>query len=137
VEVSTGAVVPFPADAVVPVEYTHREGGLVTFYRGVARGENIDTAGSDIAEGEVLAWRGDVVTPSLAAILAAVGVSRVHVFRPVRLGIVPTGNEVREPGEPLEYGQVYDSNSYMVYGYAKLLGAEPRVYPALATRRAR
>ena len=129
VEVSTGAVVPYPADAVVPIEYTHREGDLVTFYRSVARGENVDATGSDIAEGEVLAWRGDVVTPSLAAILAAVGVSRVHVFRPARLGIVPTGNEVREPGEPLEYGQVYDSNSYMVYGYAKLLGAEPRVYP--------
>lgn len=129
VEVSTGAVVPYPADAVVPVEYTHQEGGEVTFYRSVARGENVDAAGSDVAEGEVVAWKGTQLTPTLAATLAALGVRTVKVYRPVRLGIVPTGNELRQPGEPLEYGQVYDSNSTMVYAYAKLAGAEPKVYP--------
>ncbi|MEM1630970.1 MAG: molybdopterin biosynthesis protein [Thermofilum sp.] len=127
--VSTGAVLPYPADAVVPVEYTHARPGVVEIYRSVAKGENVDPAGSDIAEGEVLAWRGDIVTPSLAALLAAVGVSRVHVFRPVRVGVVPTGNELREPGEGLEYGQVYDSNSYLVYGVARMLGADARIYP--------
>lgn len=128
VEVSTGAVVPYPADAVVLVEYTQARGDSVTFYRSVARGENVDAAGSDIARGEVLAWRGDVVTPLLVATLAAVGVTSVWVYRRARVGVIPTGNEIREPGEPLEYGQVYDSNSYMVYSLLKLLGAEPRVY---------
>ncbi len=128
VEVSTGAAVPHPADAVVPVEYTSVEGGYVVFYKSVARGENVDQAGSDFAEGEVAAWKGEVLTPSLASLLAALGIDRVYVYRPARVGILPTGNELRSPGEELEYGCLYDSNSYLVYGYAKMMGAEPRIY---------
>jgi len=128
VEVSTGAIVPYPADAVVPVEYTHQSEGQVVFYRSVAHGENVDVAGSDVALGEILAWRGDVVTPLLVSLLAATGVDRVWVYKRVRVGIIPTGNEVKPPGQRLEYGQVYDSNSYMVYGFMKLLGALPRIY---------
>jgi len=129
VEVSTGAVVPYPADAVVLIEHTHARNGEVEFYRSVARGENIDIAGSDIAEGEVVAWRGTIVTPLLASVLAAVGIDKVWVYRPVRLGIIPTGNELKTPGEKLEYGQIYDSNSTMIYAYAKSIGAEPKIYP--------
>ncbi len=128
VEVSTGAIVPYPADAVVPVEYTRLSNGQVTFYRSVAHGENVDTAGSDVALGEILAWRGDVVTPLLLSALAATGIDKVWVYRQVRVGIVPTGNEIRPPGKRLEYGQVYDSNSYMVYSFVKLVGAKPRIY---------
>jgi putative molybdopterin biosynthesis protein len=128
VEVSTGAVVPYPADAVVLVEHTHARNGEIEFYRSVAKGENIDAAGSDIAEGEVVAWRGSVVSPLLASLLAAVGIDRVWVYRPVRLGIIPTGDELKSPGEELEYGQIYDSNSTMIYAYAKAVGAEPKIY---------
>lgn len=128
VEVSTGAAVPYPADAVVPVEHTSVEGDLVSFYRSVARGENVDQAGSDFSEGEVVAWRGDVVTPLLASKLAALGIESVHVYRPAKVGILPTGREIRSPGERLDYGCVYDSNSSLVFCYAKLMGAEPKVY---------
>jgi putative molybdopterin biosynthesis protein len=128
VEVSTGAAIPHPADAVVPVEYTSVEGDHVVFYKSVARGENVDQIGSDFAEGEVAAWRGEILTPSLASLLAALGVDKVYVYRPVRVGILPTGNELRSPGEELEYGYLYDSNSYLVYGYVKIMGAEPKMY---------
>lgn len=128
VEVSTGAIIPYPADAVVPVEYTHRESEYVVFYRSVARGENIDHVGSDFSEGEVVAWRGEVVTPNIVSMLAALGVDRVYVYKPVKVGILPTGREIRDLGEPLDYGCIYDSNSYLVYCYAKLVGADPRIY---------
>lgn len=128
VEVSTGAIIPYPADAVVPVEYTSVEGDYAFFYRSVARGENIDQIGSDFSEGEVAAWRGEMVTPLLASMLAALGVSRVHVYKPVKVGILPTGDELRAPGEQLDYGCIYDSNSHLVYGYAKLMGADPKIY---------
>ncbi|MCX8161712.1 MAG: molybdopterin-binding protein, partial [Candidatus Bathyarchaeota archaeon] len=128
IEVSTGAIIPYPADAVVPVEYTHTDGSDVLFYRGVARGENIDHIGSDFSEGEVAAWRGEIVTPTLASMLAALGVDRVYVYKPVKVGILPTGRELRNLGEQLDYGCVYDSNSYLVYCYAKLIGADPRIY---------
>ncbi|MEM4700026.1 MAG: molybdopterin biosynthesis protein [Candidatus Nezhaarchaeales archaeon] len=128
VEVSTGAAIPYPADAVVPVEYTSAWDGFVIFYRSVAKGENVDQAGSDFSEGEVVAWRGEVVTPPLASTLAALGVDKVYIYRPVKVGILPTGNELRPPGEHLDYGCVYESNSYLVYGYAKLAGAIPKLY---------
>jgi len=128
VEVSTGAIIPYPSDAVVPVEYTSAEGDQVIFYRSAVRGENIDQVGSDFSEGEVAAWKGEVVTPLLASMLAALGVDEVYVYRPVRVGILPTGDEIRSPGEHLDYGCIYDSNSHLVYGYAKLLGADPKIY---------
>lgn len=128
VEVSTGSIVPYPADAVVPVEYTYTEGSHVLFYRSVARGENIDHIGSDFSEGEVAAWRGEIVTPLLASMLAALGVDKVYVYKPVRVGILPTGSELRSLGENLDYGCIYDSNSQLVYGYARLMGADPRIY---------
>ncbi|MEZ0345849.1 MAG: molybdopterin biosynthesis protein [Infirmifilum sp.] len=128
VEVSTGAVLPYPADAVAYIEYTQAIGDSVTFYRSVSRGDNIDMAGSDIARGEIVAWKGDIVTPLVVSALAATGVSKVWVYKRANVGIIPTGNEIRSPGERLEYGQLYDSNSYMVYSLLKLLGARPRVY---------
>lgn len=128
VEVSTGAVVPFPADAVVPVEYTYSEGDEVVVYRSVVHGENIDTAGSDAVQGEVILWRGEVITPLTVAGLSAAGVDKLWVYRRIRVGIIPTGNEIRPVGEELEYGQIYDSNSHMVYSLLKFLGSEPRIY---------
>jgi len=128
VEVSTGAIIPYPADAVVPIEYTNIEGGSVVFYKSASRGENIDQVGSDFSEGEVAAWKGEVVTPLLASMLAALGVDKVYVYQPVRVGILPTGDELRSPGEQLEYGCIYDSNSHLIYGYVKMMGADPKIY---------
>lgn len=129
VEVSTGAIVPYPADAVALVEYTSRSGDTVYFYRSVRHGENIDVAGSDVVEGEVIAWRGEEVTPLTVSAAAAVGVGEVWVYRRPRVAVIPTGNELRRVGERLEYGQVYDSNSHMVASLVMLMGGEPKVYP--------
>ena len=129
IEVSTGAVVPYPADAVVPVEYTHTEGDEVVIYRSVVHGENIDTVGSDVVEGEIVLWRGELITPLRVAGLAASGIDRVWVYRRVSVGIIPTGNEIRSVGDSLEYGQVFDSNSHMVYSLVRHLGAVPKTYP--------
>ncbi|RLE60330.1 MAG: molybdopterin biosynthesis protein [Thermoprotei archaeon] len=128
IEVSTGAIIPYPADAVVPVEYTHSEGDEVVFYRSVAHGENIDIVGSDVVQGEVVLWKGETITPLTAAGLSAVGVDRVWVYRKIRVGIIPTGNEIRRVGEELKYGQIYDSNSHMVYSLVNFLGSEPKIY---------
>ncbi len=127
-EVSTGAIVPYPADAVVPVEYTSEEDSWVTVYRSVRHSENIDIAGSDVVEGEVIAWRGEEVTPLVVSAAAAVGVEEFWVYRRPRVAVIPTGNELRPLGSTLEYGQVYDSNSHMVYSLVKLMGGEPRIY---------
>ncbi len=125
-EVATGAVIPYPADAVVPVEYTSREGEWVYVYRRVRHGENLDTLGSDVVEGEVVAWKGDLVTPLTVAALTAAGISRVKVYGRVRVTIIPTGDEIREVGDELRLGELYDSNSHMIYSMLRSLGADVR-----------
>ncbi|MCD6369559.1 MAG: molybdopterin biosynthesis protein [Thermoproteales archaeon] len=123
VEVATGAPLPFPANAVVPVEYTHETGGEAEIYRRVAPGENVDQVASDIVRGEVIARKGEKVTPVLIAALAAAGINSVKVFRTVTVAVFSIGNELKPPGEKLEYAEVYDSNTYMVSALLYSAGA--------------
>jgi putative molybdopterin biosynthesis protein len=127
-EVSTGSMVPRGADAVVPVEYTKRVGDLVYVYRPVAPGENVAQAGSDVLAGDVLLTKGTVLGPVELALLASSGIARVRVYRRVRVGIVSIGDELVEPGEGLELGKVFDTNSYYLYSSTRELGAEPVLY---------
>jgi len=128
-EVSTGAALPYPADAVVPVEYTRVEGGVVHVFRGVGKGENVDYVGSDAVEGEVIAVRGSLVTPQLLAAMLAAGVDKVRVYVRPRVAVIPVGNELAEPGSELEYGRVYESNSYMICGMIERAGGLASRYP--------
>ncbi|RLE92316.1 MAG: molybdopterin biosynthesis protein [Thermoprotei archaeon] len=124
-EIDTGAPVPYPADAVIPVEYTRKTSHTeVEIYRRVAKGENIDLVGSDVAEGEVVAWKGEVVTPQLIGVLISAGVTKVKVYSRPRVTVIPIGNELAEPGIELEYGKIYDSNSFMIAAALKEAGAE-------------
>jgi len=115
VEVSTGAPLPPNADAVVMVEYTRRIGDYVEVFRPLASGENIAQTGSDVMLGETIAYKGTVLTPQTIAAIAAAGISKVKVYRRPKVAIISTGNELKEPGEKLEYGKIYDVNTYSLY----------------------
>ncbi len=114
VEVDTGAPIPPGADAVVPVEYTRERAGVVEVYRSVGFGENIAWPGSDIVEGEVVARRGQLLTPALIGALASAGVDNVLVYRKPVVCVAATGVELVPPGERLTPGHVYESNTYML-----------------------
>ncbi len=109
--IPTGAVLPRGADSVAMIENTSREGDLVKFYRSVSPGENISHAGSDFSFGEVLAHPGTIVDPEMVALLSAAGRYDVEVYRKIRMAIFSSGNEIREAGEPLNDGEIYDINS--------------------------
>ena len=128
VAISTGAVVPDGADAVVPVE---RTSGEVDVER-VARGENIRSRGGDVRAGDVVVEAGSVLGPPQAAALAAAGVAVVRCGRRPRVAILATGSELRPPGEPLARGEIYESNSVLVAGQLEATGAEVSVLPVVA-----
>jgi len=111
-EVSTGAVVPKGANAVVMVEFTRERDGFVEIFKSVTPGENLMSAGSDIMAGELLLRSGVQLTHREIGVLAACGIIKVRVFKKPRVAVISTGNELQEPGKTLELGKIYDVNSY-------------------------
>ncbi len=124
-EVATGSPIPYPADVVIPIEYTSRNGDHVYVYKRFGKGFGIQFIASDCIDGELIARKGEIITPLLASIMAATGIDRIKVFRKPRIGIIAIGNELVAPGKELAPGHIYESNSVMVMGLLRELGAEP------------
>ncbi len=114
VEISTGAVIPKGANAVVMVEYTHTENGYVYVYKPVAPMENVASAGSDAMMGELIVRKGKLLTSREIGLLASAGVEVVKVFRRPKVAVISTGDEIVELGRPLEFGKIYDVNLYTI-----------------------
>ncbi|MFN3721385.1 MAG: gephyrin-like molybdotransferase Glp [Rhizobium rhizophilum] len=113
VEIYTGAPVPHGFDAVMTRESCVRSGDDLRFHFPPTPGMNIRLAGEDIAEGAVALAAGTVVTAHTAALLAGLGMNEIEVRPKLRVAYVSTGSELRQPGEPLQDGQLFDSNRYM------------------------
>jgi putative molybdopterin biosynthesis protein len=113
--IATGGMVPRGADAVVMVEHTEAidQNGVpsIEIRRPAAAGQFIAFAGSDIARGETVLRRGQVLTSREIGMLAAVGLAAVEVWRRPRVAILSTGDEIVAPGAAMRPGAVYDSNA--------------------------
>ena len=114
VRIFTGAPVPQGFDAVVMQEHCERSGGMATFSMKPRAGQNIRRAGEDVAKGAAVVATGEPLTPARIALLAAIGTATVEVRRKIRIGLISTGNELVEPGEPLGPGQIYNSNRFFL-----------------------
>jgi molybdopterin molybdotransferase/putative molybdopterin biosynthesis protein len=130
-EISTGAVMPDGADAVVMVERTTATDGGVEIRTAVTPGEHVMLAGADIAAGARALGPGTHLTPREIGLLAALGVDEVAVQSRPRVGIVSTGDELVRPGDPLDSaaGEIYDVNSDTVAAGVEDAGGEPVRYP--------
>lgn len=114
IRISTGSIIPAGADSVVPVEFTTESDGYVLITQATARGENIAEAGSDMAEGSLVLWKGREIQPHDIAVLASMGISKVSVYRRLRIAVISTGNELISAGNPYYTGKIYEANSHMV-----------------------
>ena len=125
VRITTGAVMPFGLDTVVPQEFTQVEGDQVLLPQGLLRtGDNRRLAGEDLARGEAALAAGRVLRPADLGLLASLGLAEVPVRRRLRVAFFSTGDELRSIGEPLDAGCVYDSNRYTLWGMLQRLGVE-------------
>jgi putative molybdopterin biosynthesis protein len=130
--IATGGVIPRGADAVIMIEHTELIERLpaIELRRTVTPGQFISYAGSDIARGETLMRKGQVIGSREIGVLAACGLSGVEVVRKPRVAVLSTGDELVPPGETLRPGGVYDSNGAIVAAAVAEAGGEPKTYGA-------
>lgn len=113
VRIFTGAPVPYGADTVVMQEKTSVTNHHLQIHdEQLKQGANVRLQGSEIKKGELALTANATLTPAAMGFLAGMGITDVMVFPPPAVTIIITGNELQNPGQPLAYGQVYDSNSF-------------------------
>jgi molybdopterin molybdotransferase len=113
IEIMTGAILPRGCDAVVPVEQVQRVGEYAEIGRKpVTPWQNVHRRGSDCQQGSLLLAAGTRLSPPEVAIAAGAGMARLRVSAQPMIVVISTGNELVEPGDPIQPHQVRRSNAY-------------------------
>jgi molybdopterin molybdotransferase len=132
VRLFTGSPLPPWADAVVMQEETRIEAcsaDEVLILARVEPGENVRSRGEDVRRGAMLAEAGELLTFGRISLLAAAGLTRVRAGRRPVVGVLATGSELREPGQALARGQIYESTRFALSALIERTRAIPKVFP--------
>ena len=121
--IATGGVVPEGADAVVPIEYVVQHDNSIEIPSGIESGANVRPRGGDARRGDVVAAAGRLLGAAQLGALAAAGIAEVACSRRPRAAVLATGSELRQPGEPLDHGQIYEANGVMLAAQLESAGA--------------
>ncbi|MCZ4492291.1 MAG: molybdopterin molybdotransferase MoeA [Conexibacter sp.] len=124
VRISTGAALPAGADAVLQIELIEVDGDEIVLGDAVAARRNVRDAGSDLRAGTRVLAAGTRLGPAELGVAIGAGRINVHVTPRPRVAILTTGDELMEPGTPLQPGQIHDSNGPTLAALASRAGAE-------------
>jgi molybdopterin molybdotransferase len=123
IRVSTGAVVPSGAQAVVPVEQTRAEAGRIVVEAEVFPGQHVRRAGEDMRAGDVVLSRGTLLGAAELGVAVVAGRAALHVAKRPRVALLITGDELQDPGAPLGPGEIHESNGTTLGALARQAGA--------------
>ena len=118
----TGAPIPAGADAVVIQEDTKREDEQVQILEVPTPGQHVRMKGHDIRQGTPVLDSGHRLRPQDLGLLSSLGIKQVPVRKALTVAIINTGDEIIAPGQPLQPGQIYDSNSYTLQALLNSFG---------------
>lgn len=131
VRITTGAMLPEGADTIAIKEDSAEEQGSVKFHAPIKFGANIRRAGEDVAVDDTIAKAGQVLKAARISLLAAVGLHDVACTTRPTVAIFTNGDELQSPGQPLQRGQIYDSNRVLLQNLLLAEGFEPVAWPVL------
>ncbi len=124
IRIMTGAQMPEGADTVIMQEETEVDGDSVRFLIKPPANDNVRPIGDDVCLGDVVVAKGNRVTAREMPLLASLGIATVNVYRRPSVAFFSTGDELRSVGEPLEAGQIYDSNRYGIRALLEKFGCD-------------
>ncbi|MDC6476726.1 molybdopterin molybdotransferase MoeA [Methylophilaceae bacterium] len=123
-QVMTGSKIPDGTDTVLPFELVKQENDSIVVNEIPKKGVNIRRLGEDIKKnGEVLK-KGVYLRPAEIGLIASIGISRVKVFKKLKVSFFSTGDEVVKAGQPIKSGQVYDSNHFTIQSMLRRINVE-------------
>jgi molybdopterin molybdotransferase len=125
VRIATGAPIPAGADTIVPIEDCEVVADTVGVLAPSPEGKHVRPAGEDVRGGEVLLKAGRRVGAPELGLLATAGFSHPLVHPRPRVVVLSTGDELIPPSQTPEFGQVRDSNGYLLFGALREAGAVP------------
>ncbi len=134
IRIFTGAPMPHGMDTVLMQEDCRREGNDVVIPPGIKRGANRRHAGEDIEGGSIILHAGCRLRPQDLGLAASIGRATLEVYRRLRVGLFSTGDEIREVGDELPPGCVYDANRYALAGLLESLGCAVEDFGILPDR---
>ncbi|RLA14674.1 MAG: molybdopterin molybdenumtransferase MoeA [Gammaproteobacteria bacterium] len=125
VRIMTGAVMPTDADTVVMQEQITLKGDRVLFPADFGTGTNVRAAGEDLQIDQPIFTAGHLLQAVDIGLLASLGLTKIEVYRKIRTAFFSTGDELVAGGDPLQPGQIYDSNRQTLAALLQLPYTEP------------
>lgn len=133
VRIMTGAPMPPGTDAIVPIEQcTIDEASNTVTFLEAPKQHFVRRQGENLAKGAVALTRGMRLTPAKAGLCATMGYETIPVYRRLKVGIVSTGDELVAPGQPLQHGEIYESNSFGLAGLVEWAGHQPQRFASVS-----
>src|ERR671923_2185665 len=131
VAIATGAKIPRGADSVIMIEDViveegnNNKGSKIRISRRIDRGSNITPRGNDLRKGQILLKKGTWLTAADIGLIASVGISKIKVYKKIKVAVLSTGSELAEPGSKLGNTSIFDSNRFMLSSMVRKHGGEP------------